>query len=81
MTKDEALAYFNNRVLELAAAFEPPLSPQAIYRWGIIPADRQMQLEVMTKGELKADDGLWPKYHLTKDPITGMYRKQWKERK
>ena len=64
MKKDDVLRYFDGRVVELGMAFEPPLLPQAIYKWEEVPPLRQIQLQVMTQGALKADPGLLPGYIL-----------------
>lgn len=52
MSKDEAISHFGS-VAELARALR--ISVQAIYTWDAEPpALRQMQLERLTKGKLKA---------------------------
>lgn len=59
MTKQEAIDYFGGAkdggVRKLADALG--ISVQAIYDWpeGAIPTGRQYQLQVLTKGRLKAD--------------------------
>ena len=62
MTKEEALAYFDNRVMALGAVFEPPISAQTIYQWTEVPGLRQIQLQIITGGALLADEGLIPGY-------------------
>jgi hypothetical protein len=55
MTKTEALKHFGNDIFKLADALG--CRSQAVYKWpgDTVPAGRQWQLEVITKGKLKAD--------------------------
>ena len=52
MTKAEAIAHFGS-VRKLADALG--IASQAIHQWRDVPALRQLQLELMTKGRIKAD--------------------------
>jgi hypothetical protein len=53
MTLQEALNYFGNGN-RMAKALK--VSRNAVYKWdGIIPIKRQLQIQFLTKGELKAD--------------------------
>lgn len=52
MTKDQAVTHFGS-VSALAAGLR--VSYQAVHRWSQVPALRQLQLEKMTAGALKAD--------------------------
>lgn len=52
-TKD-AIAYYGGDIKKLAAALD--MWPHSIYRWGdTVPLSRQYELEVKTKGKLKAE--------------------------
>lgn len=54
MRKSEALAYFNGNVSALARA--AGVDQSTIYGWGEFPPDkRQVRLERVTNGELKAE--------------------------
>jgi transcriptional repressor of cell division inhibition gene dicB len=54
MRKSEALEHFGNSPSALARALG--IRPESIYSWGeIVPGLRQLQLERLTKGALKAD--------------------------
>lgn len=53
MTKQDAIKHFGG-VRELASALG--VSPPAIYQWEEVPPIRQVQLQRITKGKLKADD-------------------------
>lgn len=55
MTKQEAVAHFKS-VTALAKALG--VSAPAIYQWDTVPPLRQMQLERITKGKLKADQSI-----------------------
>lgn len=70
MNTADIQAYFGpGWALNTAMAFQPPLHPQSVYGWGEdVPPFRQIQLEIMTQGALKADPGLVPDYHLVKLP-------------
>lgn len=55
MTLDQAVEHFGSRA---ALARAVGVSPQAVQQWGEtgrIPRGRQFQIEVITRGELKAD--------------------------
>lgn len=53
MTRHDAIQHFKT-VAELASALG--ISTQAVYDWGDrVPELRQLQLEKITKGELKAE--------------------------
>ena len=53
MTTQQAIDYFGS-IKALAAALE--IWPHAIYKWGDHPPKaKQYELQVKTKGELKAD--------------------------
>lgn len=55
MTTDEAVNFFGGRK-ELADALG--IWPQGIYTWGHYPPNgRQYELEIKTKGKLKAERG------------------------
>jgi transposase-like protein len=56
MSKSEALAYFKGNVSALARALD--MDQSSYYSWkNGIPGGRQLQLERVTKGKLKADPG------------------------
>lgn len=76
MNKQEALDYFGGSARELAYAFEPPISVPALKDWGDkVPPLRQLQLEAMTAGVLKADPAILPDYTIVKKTTTaGMVR-------
>lgn len=58
MTKQDALDHFGGAT-KLAAALG--VSRPAIYQWGeTIPPLRQLQLQRITRGKLKADDAAMP---------------------
>lgn len=52
MTLKQAIKHFENKA---ALARALGISPQAVTPWKTIPKGRQYQLEVMTKGVLRAD--------------------------
>lgn len=54
MTTDEALIYFDKSRVKLAAALG--IEPESTYDWKEYPPElRQLQLEVLTNGKLKAE--------------------------
>lgn len=54
MKTSEAIAYFGS-IRKLASALD--MWPHSIYRWGdTVPLAKQYELEIKTKGELKAED-------------------------
>jgi len=54
MTKSEAIAFYGGKPSKLARALG--VHPAAVTNWSErIPEGRQYQLEVITKGKLKAD--------------------------
>ena len=52
MTKDEALAHFNGNQSALARALG--VDQSTVNKWKGLPALRQLQLEAITEGRLKA---------------------------
>lgn len=53
MKLSEAVAHFGT---EAAMARKLGIKPQAVYQWdGKVPMGRQYQIQLMTKGKLKAD--------------------------
>lgn len=78
MTVDDLKAYFGSSWTRMVgAAFEQPISSQSVYSWGKegVPPLRQIQLEVMTEGGLKAEPGLIPDYRYVKNEKTGRFEK------
>lgn len=57
MTKDEAIKHFGS-VGAVAAALG--IKQPSVSDWGEIPPYRQLQLEILTKGKLKADQKAFP---------------------
>ena len=56
MTKSEAIAHYDNNVSALARALG--INQSSVYDWGEFPPDRrQLQLEELTRGQLKAEPG------------------------
>ena len=56
MTKSEAIAYYGGSVTRLAEALA--LDQSTPYSWGEYPPDkRQLQIERLTDGKLKAEPG------------------------
>ena len=59
MTYQEVLEYFHDDVAEMAKQLN--CERQAIYMWhGQVPKNRQLQIELITKGRLKADPACFP---------------------
>jgi len=57
LTKD-AIAHFGNSQAELARALN--IRPQSVADWGaIVPPLRQIQIEKITRGKLKADASIF----------------------
>lgn len=53
MTKDQALAYFDGNQSKLGRALG--VDQSTVNKWKAVPPLRQLQLEAITKGKLKAD--------------------------
>lgn len=52
MKKTDAIKYFGNKA-NIAKALN--IEPQAVYQWGeYVPKGRAFEIELMTKGKLKA---------------------------
>lgn len=52
MTKDEALAFFKGNQSALARALD--MDQSTVNKWRVVPPLRQLQLESVTGGELRA---------------------------
>ena len=55
MTKDEAIAHFGSQA---ALADALGIKPPSVAEWDAVPDLRQLQLEILTRGKLKADPEL-----------------------
>jgi hypothetical protein len=57
MTKSEAIAFYSGNISALARALE--IDQSTVYSWkgDTVPGGRQLQLERITGGRLKADPG------------------------
>lgn len=54
MTKEEALAHYGGNQSELARALG--IDQSTVNKWKRVPVTRQLQLEALTSGRLRADE-------------------------
>jgi len=68
MTKTEALAFYDGNVSALARALD--MDQSTFYSWGTFPpGGRQLQLERITGGKLKAEPGCMSSRRQGKSPV------------